>query len=219
MPHIDAQYGGLRRVLEPFIVANPQVENTLRRLQPGARICDVGAGGRRLAPGVITVDAFWGKDTDIVSDAAGLGVRGEAMDCVFCTGTFEHLPDPWAAAREIARITKPGGLVHIEAPFMQGYHADPHDYWRFTRDGLRRLFPSFEEVDCGVHMGPASGLGWVFVAFCQGLAGGERARKFLFRLGRLLAFPWKYLDLLATRRPYSYLAASGVYYVGRKPMS
>lgn len=218
MPYFEAKYGRLRQALEPFVIANPQIGNTLKRLPEGARICDVGAGGRRIAPGAITVDAYWGDGTDIVSDAAALGIADGSMDCVFCTGTLEHLPDPWGAAREIARITRPGGIVHIDAPFMQGYHADPHDYWRFTQDGLRKLFPGFEEIDSGVHIGPASGLAWVFVAFCQGLAGGEWSRKMLFRLGRLLAFPWKYLDLFAVRKPYSHLAASGVYFVGRKPM-
>jgi SAM-dependent methyltransferase len=218
LPYFDAQYGKFRRLFEPFIITNPRIDKVLGALPSHARICDVGAGGRRVTPGTITVDAFWGKNTDIVSDAAALAIADETMDCVVCTGTFEHLPDPWKAAREIARIAKPGGVVYVDAPFMQGYHADPNDYWRFTQDGLRRLFDGFEEIDAGVHIGPASGLSWVFVAFCQGLAGGEFSRKIMFRLGRLVAFPWKYLDLFAVRKPYSYLAASGVYYVGRKPV-
>ena len=217
MPFVDAQHGRWKRLLEPFIVANQRIDATLARLGENALICDVGAGGRRVTPDTITVDAFWSKDTDIVSDAARLGVADGVFDCVICTGTLEHLPDPWAASREIARITKPGGLVHIDAPFMQGYHADPHDYWRFTQDGLRKLFMDFEEVECGVHIGPASGLSWVFVAFCQALARGKLTRKMMFRLGRLLAFPWKYLDTIIVKSPYSYLAAGGVYFVGRKP--
>lgn len=217
MPYIEAQYGKWRRLLEPYLVTNSKIDETLRLLPPNARVCDVGAGGRRLTPDTITVDAFWSKDTDVVSDAAALGIADGVVDCVFCTGTLEHLPDPWAAASEMARITKPGGIIYVDAPFMQGYHADPHDYWRFTQDGLRRLFAGFEEIDSGVHIGPASGLAWVFVAFCQGLACRQVTRKIMFRLGRLIAFPWKYLDLLMVRKPYSYLAASGVYYVGRKP--
>lgn len=217
MPFADAQFGKWKRLLEPFIVANPRVEATLAMLDTDARICDVGAGGRRITPATVTVDAFWGDNTDIVSDAASLGIASESFDCVFCTGTLEHLPDPWAAAREIARITRPGGIVHIDAPFMQGYHADPHDYWRFTQDGLHKLFQDFEEIDRGVHIGPASGLSWIFTAFCQGLAGNKRSRKWLFRFARIVAFPWKYLDLFMVKRPYSYLAAGGVYFVGKKP--
>jgi len=217
MPFFEAQYKNWRRMFEPYIVANPQIENTLARLDEGGLICDVGAGGRRITADTVTVDAFWSNDTDVASDAAALGVSDNVFDCVFCTGTFEHLPDPWESAREIARITKPGGIVHVDAPFMQGYHADPEDYWRFTAHGLRRLFPEFEELDSGVHMGPASGLSWVFLGFVQGLARGERSRKWLYRFGRLIAFPWKYLDLFVVKNPYSHLAASGVYFVGRKP--
>lgn len=219
MPFFDVQYGKWRSFLAAtYIVANPRIEATLARLDENALICDVGAGGRRITPRTITVDAFWGGDTDIVSDAAALSICDDAFDCVFCTGTLEHLPDPWGAAREIARIAKPGGLVHVDAPFMQGYHADPHDYWRFTQDGLRRLFADFEEIECGVHIGPASGLSWVFVGFCQSLARGPFMRRMMFRLGLLVAFPWKYLDTLIVKSPYSYLSAGGVYFVGRKPL-
>jgi SAM-dependent methyltransferase len=218
VPYIKAQYGKWRRLLEPYIVTNSKIDETLRLLPQGAKICDVGAGGRRITPDTITIDAFWGSDTDLVSDAAALGVANDSMDCVVCTGTLEHLPDPWAAAREIVRITKPGAIVYVDAPFMQGYHADPHDYWRFTQDGLRQLFSGLEEIDSGVHIGPASGLSWVFVAFCQGLAGNAFVKKMMFRAGRLIAFPWKYLDLLVVRKPYSHMAAGGVYYVGRKPV-
>lgn len=217
MPFFDSKYGKWKRVLEPFIVANQRIDATLARLDEGAMTCDVGAGGRKITPDIVAVDAFWADGTDIVSDAARLAIADDTFDCVFCTGTLEHLPDPWAAAREIARVTKPGGLVHIDAPFMQGYHADPQDYWRFTQDGLRKLFEGFEEIECGVHIGPASGLCWTFVGFCQGLAKGPFMRKIWFRIGRLLAFPWKYLDTLIVKRPYSYLAAGGVYFVGRKP--
>jgi SAM-dependent methyltransferase len=217
MPYFKVQFGKWKQVLAPHIVANPQVDKVLATLDEGAVICDVGAGGRRLTPDTITVDRFWGSETDLMSDAAALALKDESVDCAACTGTLEHLPDPWAAAREIVRVVKPGGLIYVDAPFMQGYHADPHDYWRFTQDGLRQLFPGFEELDAGVHMGPASGLAWVFVAFCQGLARSERVRKLMFRLGSVIAFPWKYVDLFAVKSPYSYLAASGVYYVGRKP--
>ncbi len=216
MPYFGAQYARWRQVLEPYIVSNSRLRHTLQELPADAIICDVGAGGRRVSPGAITVDAYWGKDTDIVSDAGRLAICDEAVDCTVCTGTLEHLPNPWVAAREIARITKPGGVVYVDAPFMQGYHADPEDYWRFTCNGLKVLFPDFEEIESGVHIGPASGLCWVFVSFCQGLARSASMRRLMFRIGRIVAFPWKYLDLLMVRGPYSYLGAGGVYFVGRK---
>ena len=219
MPFFEAKYGKWNRMWEPFIIANPRIEATLARLSDGALICDVGAGGRRITPDIVTVDAFWATDTDILSDAACLGIADGAFDCVFCTGTLEHLPDPWGSAREIARITKPGGLIHIDTPFMQGYHGDPHDYWRFTQDGLRKLFADFEEVECGVHIGPASGLSWIFLCFLQAFARRPITRKILFRIGRVLVFPVKYLDTLLVKSPYSYLAAGGVYFVGRKPVA
>lgn len=68
----------------------------------------------------------------------------EFYDWVISTFVLEHVDDPWAAAREKARVCKPGGYIYVAIPFSQILH--PHatfgDYWRFTPQGLRQLFPA-----------------------------------------------------------------------------
>lgn len=46
-------------------------------------------------------------------DAGNLQFDDASFDIVFSSDTFEHLPDPAAAAREIARVVKPGGAAFV----------------------------------------------------------------------------------------------------------
>ena len=112
------------------IQANPQISNTLARLRPGARICDVGAGGRKITNDTFTIDGFVKEGTDLVCDIHQIPLPDESFDCIFCTGTLEHVEDPHKVLSEIYRLVKKQGIVHIEVPFIQGFHADPTDYWR-----------------------------------------------------------------------------------------
>ncbi len=70
-------------------------------------------------------------------------------DWLVSTAMLEHLPDPWGAAREMLRITKPGGYIYVAAPFSQIVHFEPRyrDFWRFTPMGLATLFPGTHVIE------------------------------------------------------------------------
>jgi SAM-dependent methyltransferase len=74
----------------------------------------------------------------------------ETFDAVWCCAVLEHVRDPFAAAREISRVTRQGGEIWIEVPFVQPYHptGELHthggDFWRFTPEGIIVMFPDFE---------------------------------------------------------------------------
>jgi hypothetical protein len=69
-------------------------------------------------------------------------VASEYYDWVISAAVVEHVDDPWAAAREHLRATKPGGYLYVVAPFAQVMHPAPSfgDYWRFTPQGMAHLF-------------------------------------------------------------------------------
>lgn len=60
-------------------------------------------------------------------------------DVVICEQVLEHVTDPWASARTLRRLCRPGGYVVVSTPFLLKIHDAPGDYWRFTPDGLRLL--------------------------------------------------------------------------------
>jgi SAM-dependent methyltransferase len=92
------------------------------------------------------------KDADpeyIVADITSCPhLPDESFDAIFSVSVFEHLAQPWNAAREITRILKPGGISFHVAPFSYFYHEAPIDYWRFSPDALAALFDELDPVMC-----------------------------------------------------------------------
>jgi SAM-dependent methyltransferase len=66
-------------------------------------------------------------------------VPDNRYDTVFCSQVLEHLPRPWDALAEMFRVLKPGGRLIISAPHLSRLHEQPHDYFRYTSFGLKRL--------------------------------------------------------------------------------
>ena len=156
------------------------------------------------------------KYVDIVGDIHALPVESDSFDCVFCTGTLEHVTDPWKAVREIHRVLKPDGIVHLDVPFIQGFHADPNDYWRFTKEGLRLLCNEFEELDCGVHIGPSCGMVWVIREWADSLTSNRYLSNSFLAIAAIATAPFKYLDYIAIHSSRSHRVASAVFFRGRK---
>lgn len=99
----------------------------------------------------VAFDLFPGENIDKVGDILATGFPDNSFNTVFCTQVFEHIPTPWLAVKEIKRLLSPGGIAVVTAPFLQAYHADPHDYFRYTKEGMKSLFEKedFEIVECG----------------------------------------------------------------------
>lgn len=78
-------------------------------------------------------------DPDIVGTAVSLPFASESIDLVFCTQVLEHVSEPTLVMSECYRVLKPGRHVVLSAPFYWPLHEEPHDYFRFTKHGLKSL--------------------------------------------------------------------------------
>ena len=101
----------------------------------------------------VGVDYEPGDDVDVVADAHELSKHfaAESVDAVVACSIFEHIKYPWIATAEIAKILRIGGLAFIHTHQTFALHAHPHDYWRFSMEGLAALFPvtlGFEVLSC-----------------------------------------------------------------------
>lgn len=63
-----------------------------------------------------------------------------SVDTVICANVLEHVYHHQFLAGQMRRILSPHGTVIGFVPFMIQYHPDPHDYFRYTREALTRIF-------------------------------------------------------------------------------
>ncbi|MCZ7399974.1 MAG: methyltransferase domain-containing protein [Candidatus Methanoperedens sp.] len=71
------------------------------------------------------------------------------FDFILSQWVFEHLTEPWTAAKQIIRLLKPGGIVMNVTVFAWRYHPVPIDYWRFSPEALVYLFKDLVNLEAG----------------------------------------------------------------------
>jgi SAM-dependent methyltransferase len=87
-----------------------------------------------------------GPGVDRVEDLRSLSFGDEEIGTAVCVDTLEHCDDPLAACRELYRVLRPEGICAVSSVMWFPIHDYPHDYWRFTPEGMARLLAPFEDV-------------------------------------------------------------------------
>ena len=72
-------------------------------------------------------------------DATKLPIKGEIFDIVCCFETLEHLLDDRTAVDEIARVTKPGGMIIISVPYDARATGEEKSLECYRRYSLRAM--------------------------------------------------------------------------------
>ena len=126
-----------------YAVRKPLVEWLRARSADGGRVLDVGCGDRpygALFPGAIGFDVPENPNADLHGSLESIPVDDASFDAVLCLQVLEHVPDPAAAVRELRRVVRPGGRVLLSTHGVYPFHPNPDDLWRWTHQGLERLF-------------------------------------------------------------------------------
>ena len=85
-------------------------------------------------------DAGWNySQLDVIADLASVPFRCCVFDAVVNIVTLEHVREPARVLAELARVLKPGGRLLLVVPHEWEEHQTPHDYFRYTRYGIRFL--------------------------------------------------------------------------------
>jgi SAM-dependent methyltransferase len=126
------------------------------RISRGTSLLDVGCAHKPYYPFFAPtgcrytgIDIFDGQFVDAVWEPASpMPFADAAFDIAISTQVLEHVPDPERVVAEIHRVLKPAGKVFLSAPFAWERHDYPGDYWRFSEEGLRKIFSVFS--DCRI---------------------------------------------------------------------
>mmetsp|Transcript_100653 Transcript_100653/g.307592 ORF Transcript_100653/g.307592 Transcript_100653/m.307592 type:complete len:336 (-) Transcript_100653:22-1029(-) len=104
-----------------------------------------------------------------VNIESGIGAIPEAsMDITICTQVFEHLRHPLESARNLYRITAPGGTLVFTVPTAWPYHAGAGfgNYFLYHAQGVRYILQSAGFV---IEYLACQGDSWVLASFSEGL--------------------------------------------------
>jgi SAM-dependent methyltransferase len=162
------------------------------RVRSGERLLDAGCGEGRHCFGALERGARvvgLDLDRDALRAAAGglrnrahelgslgemirgnaftLPFRNETFDKVICSEVMEHVHDYRAAARELARVTKPGGMIAVTIPTLTSenlYLRTGDDYFESLGGHIRIFRP--RELSHGLAQ---AGLATIGVGFAHAL--------------------------------------------------
>ena len=107
----------------------------------------------------VGVDLSAGDSVDKVLDLTQpFEVIDEALEqqrfgTIFSLSVMEHCDQPFLMAENMTCLLKPGGRIVLSVPFAWKFHGYPSDYWRFTQEGVKKLFPKIT----GIKMAPVIG--------------------------------------------------------------
>lgn len=165
-------------------------------------ILDCGSGGRT-HPDIISLEYTAHPNNTVQGDALTLPFRTDTFDLVLSQAVLEHVADPQACVDEMFRVLRPGGLLWVDAAFMQPVHMPPIHFFNITPFGLAHLCRRFDVVEQGAFGGLADTFDWL----CREAGLSESHR---LKVRRALG-P---VELDATRM---HNVASAVHLIGRKP--
>lgn len=108
----------------------------------GGMVLDCGAGLRpAVRRNVVTTEIFPFPTTDVLAVNQRLPFKDGAFDAVLSLHVLEHVPDPFACARELIRVLKPGATLFAVTPMVIPEHGYPHHFFNPTREDDSRVLP------------------------------------------------------------------------------
>ena len=161
-------------------------------------VLDCGAGYRPIYyPNVVNFEIAAYPTTDVRGVGEKLPFKNNSFDAVFSLAVLEHVKDPFACAREIIRVLKPGGDLMCCVPLLQPVHGYPHHYYNMTAQGLENLFGEGIQVDrheVTATTLPIWSLTWIVRSWAEGLTGTAKQEFLNLKMSDLLQSGGEYLN-------------------------
>ena len=98
----------------------------------------------------VGVDMEAGKNVDHVIDLTKTiePLKENIYDLIICCSVLEHVEYPWIFADNVSKLSSQNGLLYMAVPFVWKFHGYPNDYYRYTHNGIKKLFKNYKWNDC-----------------------------------------------------------------------
>lgn len=200
------------------VFVGKSAKSAIKNLPNGAVILNVASGIKIIRPDIINIDIETYPGVLVSADALQLPFKDGTVDAVLCESSLEHFPNPELAIKEMLRVLKFGGTVYTSVPFICGFHASPHDYYRWTEAGVRKLFSDFEVKEIGIGWGPTYALTTILREWLALILSfnSNTLHQLLAILFTVLFAPLNFLDYIFVHFGLAKNIAYGFYFVGTK---
>jgi SAM-dependent methyltransferase len=148
---------------------------------------------QKYAEQVISIDVEdRSGDTDMLADIQSMPqIHDASFDTILCSQVLEHVPRPWDAMGELARVLRKDGTLILTVPHLSIIHEAPHDYYRYTRFGLAALCEP-----CGLEIKKIQATGGLGCFILHGISAGLLSTVGGIPLIRWVVFSFNYLILV-----------------------
>jgi SAM-dependent methyltransferase len=190
-------YEWLAEVVAPVYISKKTLKTIIREINSGDQLgLNIGSGITNYSENIVNFDLQSFKNVQVVGDLFKLPFKDCKFDYVFSIYVLEHVPNPELAIEEMYRVLKPGGICYSLVPFIQGFHAAPLDFLRFTPKGVESYFYKFEIIK-NRGLGPTSALLWILQEWLALVLSfnSKKLHLLIHSLIMFISFPFKYLDL------------------------
>jgi SAM-dependent methyltransferase len=179
---------------------------------PKANILNAGSSSTNLGGNCVNVDIQQKHGIHCLCDVHHIPFGEATFDIVVLSAVLQYCRDPYQVASELLRVLKPGGILYVDAPFVQPYCPDTLDLFRFSKDALGIIFNQFEIQQCDTSIPGGSALAF----YCQSLARNATGNRYVdYAFGFIVSIcilPLAYLNFNKSSN-----VAGAVYLVAKKP--
>jgi len=205
-------------VLAPALMLGKHPGAIYKFVPAGGTVAEIGSGSRRLHPEIVNVDIHPWPEVDVLADAHDLPFKDGTLDGIVSAWVLEHLENPLQGIAEMKRVLKRDGHLYLSTNFLMPFHPSPHDYSRWTGEGLRSLFSDMEIVEVKPIIGPTASFLFITQEWLSLLLSFNISilKDLIWMFLVVATFPVKLLDLILIHYRAAEYISSGFYVIARK---